>query len=53
MKNPFRTEAEAFSFVIVCVLLFGAVALGGTGRPVGSALRLPRARPLEWLPAST
>jgi uncharacterized membrane protein len=29
MKNPFRTEAEAFSFVIVCGLLFGAVALAG------------------------
>jgi hypothetical protein len=29
MKNPFRTEAEAFSFVIVMGLLFGAVALGG------------------------
>jgi GABA permease len=30
MKNPFRTEAEAFSFVIVCGLLFGAVALAGS-----------------------
>jgi nucleotide-binding universal stress UspA family protein len=29
MKNPFRTEAEAFSFVIVVGLLFGAVALAG------------------------
>jgi uncharacterized membrane protein len=29
MRNPFRTEAEAFSFVIVCGLLFGAVALAG------------------------
>ena len=29
MKNPFRTEAEAFSFVIVMGLLFGAVALAG------------------------
>jgi hypothetical protein len=29
VKNPFRTEAEAFSFVIVMGLLFGAVALGG------------------------
>jgi hypothetical protein len=29
VKNPFRTEAEAFSFVIVCGLLFGAVALAG------------------------
>jgi hypothetical protein len=27
MRNPIRTEAEAFSFVIVCGLLFGAVAL--------------------------
>jgi hypothetical protein len=27
VKNPFRTEAEAFSFVIVVGLLFGAVAL--------------------------
>jgi uncharacterized membrane protein len=29
VKNPFRTDAEAFSFVIVCGLLFGAVALAG------------------------
>ena len=29
MKNPFRTEADAFSFVIVMGLLFGAVALAG------------------------
>lgn len=29
MKNPFRTEAEAFSFVIVCLALFGAVAVAG------------------------
>jgi hypothetical protein len=29
MKNPFRTEAEAFSFVIVCGALFGSVALAG------------------------
>jgi uncharacterized membrane protein len=29
VRNPFRTEAEAFSFVIVCGLLFGAVALAG------------------------
>jgi hypothetical protein len=29
VKNPFRTEAEAFSFVIVTGLLFGAVALAG------------------------
>jgi hypothetical protein len=29
VKNPFRTEAEAFSFVLVMGLLFGAVALAG------------------------
>jgi nucleotide-binding universal stress UspA family protein len=29
VKNPFRTEAEAFSFVIVMGILFGAVALAG------------------------
>jgi nucleotide-binding universal stress UspA family protein len=29
VKNPFRTEAEAFSFVLVTALLFGAVALAG------------------------
>jgi hypothetical protein len=29
MRNPFRTEAEAFSFVIVCAILFLAVALAG------------------------
>jgi hypothetical protein len=29
MRNPIRTEAEAFSFVIVCLVLFGAVALAG------------------------
>jgi hypothetical protein len=29
MRNPFRTEAEAFSFVLVVGLLFGAVALAG------------------------
>jgi hypothetical protein len=29
MRNPIRTEAEAFSFVIVCLLFFGAVALAG------------------------
>jgi hypothetical protein len=29
VKNPFRTEAEAFSFVIVVGGLFGAVALAG------------------------
>jgi hypothetical protein len=27
VRNPIRTEAEAFGFVIVCALLFGAVAL--------------------------
>jgi nucleotide-binding universal stress UspA family protein len=37
VKNPFRTEAEAFSFVIVIGLLFGAVALAAVlgGRWVG------------------
>jgi hypothetical protein len=37
MKNPFRTEAEAFSFVIVVGLLFGAVVLAAVlgGRWVG------------------
>jgi len=37
MKNPFRTEAEAFSFVIVIGLLFGAVAIAAVlgGRWVG------------------
>jgi hypothetical protein len=29
MKNPFRTEAEAFSFVLVVGALFGAVAVAG------------------------
>ena len=29
MKNPIRTEAEAFSFVIVCALVFLVVALAG------------------------
>ena len=29
MRNPFRTEAEAFSFVLVCVGLFAAVAVAG------------------------
>jgi hypothetical protein len=29
MRNPFRTEAEAFGFVLVCVALFGAVAVAG------------------------
>jgi hypothetical protein len=29
MRNPFRTEAEAFGFVLVCVGLFGAVAVAG------------------------
>lgn len=27
MKNPFRTEQEAFSFVLVSVVLFGAIAI--------------------------
>jgi GABA permease len=37
VKNPFRTEAEAFSFVIVIGLLFGAVVLAAVlgGRWVG------------------
>jgi hypothetical protein len=37
VKNPFRTEAEAFSFVIVMGILFGAVALAAIvgGRWVG------------------
>jgi hypothetical protein len=29
MRNPFRTEAEAFGFVLVCVALFAAVAVAG------------------------
>ena len=29
MKNPFRSEAEAFSFVLVSVALFAAVAVAG------------------------
>ncbi len=29
MRNPFRTEAEAFGFVLVCVALFSLVALAG------------------------
>ena len=29
MRNPFRTEAEAFSFVLVCVVLFALVAAAG------------------------
>ena len=29
MRNPFRTEAEAFGFVLVCVVLFAAVAVAG------------------------
>ena len=29
MRNPFRSEAEAFGFVLVCVALFAAVALAG------------------------
>jgi len=29
MRNPFRSEAEAFSFVIICVVLFALVAVAG------------------------
>lgn len=29
MRNPFRSEAEAFGFVLVCVGLFAAVAVAG------------------------
>jgi GABA permease len=29
MRNPFRSEAEAFSFVLVCVGLFAVVAVAG------------------------
>jgi hypothetical protein len=29
MRNPFRSEAEAFSFVLVCVAVFAAVAVAG------------------------
>jgi hypothetical protein len=29
MRNPIRSEAEAFGFVLVCVGLFGVVALAG------------------------
>src|SRR5262245_33531893 len=29
MRNPFRSEAEAFGFVLVCVALFAAVAIAG------------------------
>lgn len=29
MRNPFRTEAEAFGFVLVCAVLFAAVAVAG------------------------
>jgi hypothetical protein len=29
MRNPFRSEAEAFGFVLVCVAIFAAVALAG------------------------
>ena len=29
MRNPLRSEAEAFSFVLVMVVLFGAVAVAG------------------------
>ena len=29
MRNPFRSEAEAFSFVLVCAGLFAVVAVAG------------------------
>ena len=29
MRNPFRSEAEAFGFVLVCVALFAVVAVAG------------------------
>jgi hypothetical protein len=29
MRNPFRSEAEAFGFVLVCVVLFAIVAVAG------------------------
>jgi hypothetical protein len=29
MRNPVRSEAEAFSFVLVCVVVFAAVAVAG------------------------
>ena len=29
MRNPFRSEAEAFGFVLLCVALFAAVAVAG------------------------
>jgi hypothetical protein len=38
MRNPLRTEAEAFSFVLVCALLFLAVALAGVYWGGGVAL---------------
>ncbi|MDQ3993436.1 MAG: hypothetical protein M3265_01400 [Actinomycetota bacterium] len=42
MRNPLRTEAEAFSFVLVVAVLFLAVALAGTlgGGWVGLAMFL-------------
>src|ERR687897_264363 len=44
MRNPFRSEAEAFSFVLVCVVLFALVAvagiLGGGGVALGVFLVL-------------
>jgi hypothetical protein len=30
MRNPFRSEAEAFGFVLVCVALFAIVAVAGS-----------------------
>ena len=47
MRNPFRSEAEAFSFVLVCVALFAAVAVAGDlRRRLGRARRLRR--PGRW-----
>ena len=44
MRNPFRTEAEAFSFVLVCVVLFALVAVAGilgySGALTGAGLSL-------------
>jgi len=45
MRNPFRTEAEAFSFVLVCVVLFALVAVA-----VGLALYV-KSEPKESEPA--
>ena len=38
MRNPLRTEAEAFSFVLICAGLFAAVAVAGTLLGGGAAL---------------